>query len=309
MKYFGVSLLAVIGLIDVSCAHAATLLVGADQPLKLPSDASMAAKSGDTVEIEPGLYEDCAVWAQNDLTITGTAPNVVIETKTCAGKGIFVIDGNNVTVKNLTLKGARVSDGNGAGIRSEGTNLTVNAVHFIENENGILINTAANSTVDISDSEFLANGSCANGAGCAHGIYAGHIALLKVANSKFLGTREGHHIKSRALRTELTGNEIRDGNVGTASYLVEISNGGNVLIQNNRLEKGPLCTNHGAAIVIGAEGVKQPTNDLIIKDNDFTNDYAAPVVFVKNITATTAVLSGNRFTGKVLAADGDSEVH
>ena len=52
--------------------------------------------------------------------------------KTCQGKALLVIDGNNDAVRNLTLERARVPDGNGAGIRAEGGNLTVSGVAFIK---------------------------------------------------------------------------------------------------------------------------------------------------------------------------------
>ena len=58
--------------------------------------------------------------------------------ESCAGKGLLIIDAPDVTVRNLTLQRARVPDGNGAGIRMEGGNLTVDGVHFVNNQNGIL---------------------------------------------------------------------------------------------------------------------------------------------------------------------------
>jgi hypothetical protein len=45
------------------------------------------------------------------------------------GKDLFVTDGNDITIRVLTLTRARVPDGNGAGIRAEGGDLTVQNVH------------------------------------------------------------------------------------------------------------------------------------------------------------------------------------
>ena len=122
-------------------ASAATLSVGQNQQYKTPSEAAAVAKDGDTVEIAPGNYFDCAVWRANNLTVTGkgSAADVVISEKTCQGKGIFITAGDNMTVRNLTLEGARVPDGNGAGIRGEGVNLKVDSVRFVNNENGIMM--------------------------------------------------------------------------------------------------------------------------------------------------------------------------
>ena len=103
-------------------SHAATLEVGPDKSYTAPSAAAAKAKDGDHIEIAPGSYFDCAVWRANDLVIEGTGPGVAITDKTCMGKALFVIVGNDITVRNLTLTRARVPDMNGAGIRQEGRN-------------------------------------------------------------------------------------------------------------------------------------------------------------------------------------------
>src|SRR5471030_350709 len=225
-------------------AGAKTLQVGPGRELKQPSDAEAAAQDGDTIEIDPVKdgYFDCAVLKASRLTVVGKGEDVVLTDKTCQGKAIFVTTGNDITVRNLTLTRARVPDHNGAGIRAEGKNLTVEHVRFINNENGILAADSPDSTIRISDSEFTRNGKCEPS--CAHGVYVNHVALLRVERSKFFDNRVGHHIKSRASRTELVGNDIEDGPEGTASYLVDISNGGGVLIEGNTMEKGPNCSNH-----------------------------------------------------------------
>lgn len=288
-------------------ASARTLEVGPDQNLKTPSAAAAIAAPGDTIEIAPGEYFDCAVWSVDNLTIEGKGDGTVITDKTCQGKALFVTKGNDITIRNLTFTRARVPDQNGAGIRVEGKNLTIEHSHFIDNENGILTDNSPQSRIIIKNSEFIRNGKCESA--CAHGVYIGHIALLHIENSKFLETRDGHHIKSRALRTELIGNEIADGPKGTASYEVELPNGGSLMMENNTLEKGPNNGNRTAAVSIGAEGVTQHTDELIFKGNKFTNDDPHETFFVKNLTATEAVLTGNSFKGKVAPLSGDGSVH
>jgi hypothetical protein len=76
---------------------------------------------------------------------------------------------------------------------------------------------------------------------------------------------------------------------GTASYLIDVPNGGAVVIQNNRLEKGPKAENHKAAISIGAEGVDRPTPEIRVEGNHFSADGAYGTVFVVNRTATPAM--------------------
>ena len=302
-----------IGAVMVACvsvlsapAASKTLEVGAGHPLKAPSAAAIVAAAGDTIEIEPGEYFDCAVWNANGLTIVGKGPGVVITDKTCQGKALFVTVGNDITIRNVTFTRARVPDQNGAGIRSEGRNLTVERSRFINNENGILTGDSGDSTIKIAESEFIRNGKCE--ASCAHGIYVGHIALLHIEHCRFLETKVGHHVKSRALRTELIGNSIFDGENGTSSYLVDIPNGGSLIMEGNVLEKGPRTENQETAISIGAEGVTQRTAEITIKHNKFTNDQPRETVFVRNLTATEAELVGNSFDGKVVPLSGDGHV-
>jgi pectate lyase len=300
--------LLAVGLVFAVSAMAGTLEVGAGKPYKTPSEAVAAAANGDRIVIAPGEYFDCAVVHQNNLVIEGSDPagTAVMTDKTCQGKAILVTTGAGIIVRNLTLTRARVPDGNGAGIRAEGSSLTVEHVHFINNQDGILTGAPEGATLIVRDSEFLRNGGC-QGA-CAHGIYAGHIALLRVEHTRFFETKEAHNIKSRALRTEVIGCDIADGPQGTSSYQVEIPNGGSVVVRGSTLEKGPKSGNHTAAIMIGSEGVTQPSREITIDNNSFRNDGNYPTVFVDNLTATEAQLKGNRLSGTVKPLQGDGQV-
>lgn len=285
---------------------ARVLEVGPQHGLKSLGAAAAAARDGDVIQIEPGDYADCAVWRANQLTIAGKGDGVVITTKTCQGKGLFVITGRDVTVRNLTFTGARVPDANGAGIRAEGRNLTVEHSRFLDNENGILAASDPQSTIRIIASEFAGNGSCEKD--CAHGVYINGVGLLRIERSRFLANRFGHHIKSRALTTELIGNEILDGDTGTSSYLVDIPNGGRVLMDGNVLEKGRLSHNPATAISIGAEGVKYPTPEIRIVKNRLVSRLSGSTVFVRNLTAVDAVLMENQLVGKIMPLAGKGSI-
>ncbi len=290
-------------------ALAATLVAGPGQTYKLPSQAINAAQAGDTVQILPGDYLDCAFVRRNDITIEGkgAAKDVIMSDKTCGGKAILVVDGNNVTVRNMTLARAAVRDRNGAGIRAEGGNLTVDGVRFINNENGILSSANPKATITIRNSLFDGNGGCYRA--CAHGIYIGDIKKLLVEHSVFLDTHQAHHIKSRAAETDVIGSTIEDGPTGTASYLIDVANGGKILIEGNTMEKGPKAENHTTAIMIGEDGVTHLSLKFIIKDNTFTNDMPYPTYFVDNFTRGEAILTGNKFKGRVTPLRGVGTVH
>jgi hypothetical protein len=231
----------------------------------------------------------------------------VITDKTCAGKGLFVTDGNGITIRNLTLTRARVPDFNGAGIRAEGGDLTVEHVQFVNNQNGILGNDAPGKKIIVRDSVFLRNGTC-EGSGCAHAIYVGALALLLVERTKFFETRQAHSIKSRAQRTEVIGCDIADGAAGTSSYPVEVPNGGAVVLRGNHIQKGPQSGNHTAGLVIGSEGVTQATPEIVVERNTFLVEGDYNSFLVNNMTATEAELRGNVLQGNAKALHGDGSV-
>ncbi len=286
---------------------ARTLSVGPGHALQLPSQAALVAHAGDRVEIAAGTYADCAVWQVPRLTIVGLDGGATITGPACLDRGLFVVVGNGISVSGLTFRGARDSQHNGAGIRVFGDDLTVTHSRFLDNENGILAGGQAASALVVTDSEFRGNGSCEDA--CAHGIYAGQrIALLRVERCVFADTRVGHHIKSRARATVVIGNRIEDGAEGTASYLIDVPDGGNVLIQDNVLQKGPLTQNLSTAISLGEESAGNPTGMAIVRDNAFTSALATPTVFVRNRTGTPVALSANRLNGQITALEGPGTV-
>jgi len=290
---------------SVGASRGRILKVGAGEEFAMPSAAAAVVQPGDTVLIAPGRYVDCAVWpiGANGLIVEGTGEGVVIADKVCQDKGVFVIQADDVTVRRLTFTGAAVPrNENGAGIRLEGRNLTVENSRFIGNENGILSGTVPDSRVVVRNSYFRGNGKC--GADCAHGIYVGGIMELVIEGTEFVEQHDGHHVKSRAHRTELTGNTIHDGPYGNTSYLVDVPNGGDLIMRDNRLEKGPNSTNHTAAVSLAAEGNRNSSTQIVIENNVFINDMRRSTLFVRNLTGTPARLRGNRLTGDVKALEG-----
>jgi hypothetical protein len=290
-------------------AMAATLQVGAGMAYKLPSAAAAAAHDGDHIKIAAGSYADCAVWKADNLTIEGAGPDAtVISGRPCQGKALFIAQGRNITVRDLALTGARVADSNGAGIRTEGGDLTVEHVRFADDQDGILSGALFGVKIIVRDSDFIADGTCEGSGGCAHGIYAGHIALLRVEHSRFLRTRAGHDIKSRALRTEVIGCDLEDGADGTSSFAVDVPNGGAVVLRDNHIEKGPRSENHMAAVMVGEEGVTQPTPLIVVEHTAFRVDGGYESYLLDNRTTTAAVLTGNTLQGNARTLLGPGRV-
>ena len=287
-------------------AQARTLTVGPGADFATLAAAAARARAGDRVTIAPGRY-GCAVWRADGLTITGQGDSaaVVIEGPVCEGKALFVTAGRGITVANLTLAGASSVDENGAGIRAEGADLTVDRVRFVRDQDGILSTSDPQSTILVRHSVFDHDGFC--GRLCAHGIYANHVGRLIVTGSVFRDTQQGHGIKSRAFDTEVTGCTITDGAHGTSSYAIDAPNGGRVTVQGNTLQKGPRTGNNSAAISIGEEGALQP-GAIVVEHNRFANESGRPTSFVVNRTDEPAVLQGNALTGPVTPLTGPGSV-
>ena len=308
LRHLRFALMGLVAGFNLAAAQASTLTVGPSETLKTPADAARMAKPGDTVLIAPGTYRSCVVWQTDQLTIRGLGAGPVFDGVVCQGKAIFVVHANDITLENLRFENATAPDGNGAGIRAEGKNLTVKNCVFTRNQDGILSSADPTSALLVTNSTFDGNGACLPG-GCAHGIYAGHIGRLRVENSTFTDTQHGHSIKSRAARSEILNNHIIDGPTATASYLIDVPNGGTVLIKGNVLEKGANSENRATAISIGAEGHLQPSDEVLIQDNTLTND-GGPTVFVRNAGTTPVQLVGNRFKGHaVTPLIGPGRVH
>ncbi len=285
-------------------AQARTLSVGPGAPYALPSQAIAAAAAGDTVQLAPGTYRDCATITRARLVVQGPPPGAgaaVLEGPVCAGKALLVVDAPDVVLRGLTLRGATVADGNGAGVRAEGGSLLLDRLRIEDSQDGVLANDDPDAVLTVRDSVFLRDGACVGA--CAHGIYAGHVARLAVTRSRFEGTREGHAVKSRALSTAVEDSELADGPEGTGSYLVDLPEGGALLLRRDRMEKGPHAGNP-VAVSLGEEAPPLPplpTASVVVEDCQLRNDGPGEVTFVRNTTGTPARLSGNTLEGAVRA--------
>ena len=289
----------VLAILIVVIAHAAdarVLEIGPTRTLKAPSDAAAVAQNGDTVRIDAGEYRDCAVWRADGLVIEGVGGPARLDGTACPWPAIWLIEGSRITVRRVSFAGARSSVGNAAGIKFVGRTLTVEDCEFRANENGVLVGSGANSDIRIVGSQFVGNGRCLRE--CAHGLYVGKVRRLVVVDSVFVAQSIGHHIKSRALYSEIARNWIADGESGTASYAIDLPNGGTAVILDNRIEKGAGADNPFVAIAIGAEGATNPGHGVYIAGNTFQNDNLRLESFIRNFAPEIRVeLGENRLMG------------
>jgi pectate lyase len=276
-------------------ASGRVLRVGASREIKTIKDAAPQAKDGDTIEIDAGNYTgDVAIWRANNLTIRGVGgrPHFNADGEAAEGKAIFVTKGKNIRIENIEFSGATVGDNNGAGIRAEGANLTVVNCYFHDNQEGILTSEDPTSDIIIDSSAFVHNGTQS---GQTHGIYIGHIHTLYVRGSVFQGTTIGHHIKTRADNDYILYNRILDFAEGTASYSIDMSNGGRGYIIGNIIEKGPKADNF-TMIAMAMEGPTLSQQELYVVGNTMVMDRSSGI-FVHSRSSGLAIVANNIMTG------------
>ncbi len=286
-------------LLVASTASAATLEVGPGQTYAAPCAAIAMAATGDRIEIDAaGSYKgDVCGWTTNGLTIVGVHGRPVIDANgmNAEGKATWVITGDDTTVQNVEMTGATVPDGNGAGIRQEGANLTVVGCYFHDNQDGILAGDKTGSTITIEASEFAHNGA---GDGQSHNLYINHVDKLVFQWNYSHDAVVGHLLKTRALVSDIRYNRF-SGEMGTDSYEINVPNAGTTMIVGNLIEQGP-NTSNSAIIDYGSEPMGfNATQDLYVVNNTVVNDRTSGGTFVQiaAMVTTPAVLTNNIFVG------------
>ena len=121
------------------------------------------------------------------------------------GKGTWVVVGNNVTIYNVEMLGAKVPDQNGAALRIEGTHFTLRNAFLHDNENGILAGANLNRDILIENTEFGQNG---NGTGQTHNLYIGNVRTLTFRYNFSHDAHVGHNLKSRARTNKILYNRF-----------------------------------------------------------------------------------------------------
>jgi MYXO-CTERM domain-containing protein len=279
-------------------ARAATLEVGAGKPYATPCEAIAVAADGDVIAIDAAVYPDdaCTV-AANQLTLRGVGGLAHLAWgggPIGNGKAIWVIAGDDTTVENIEFSGATVADENGAGIRQEGTNLTVRGCYFHDNENGILAGSDAASEILIERSEFVGNGF---GDGQTHNLYINEVGKLTFRYNWSHAAVIGHLLKSRALENHILYNRLT-GEGGTASYEIDLPQGGLSFVIGNLIEQGP-DTDNASMLSYALENQNNPSQQLYVVHNTFVNDRPSGGTFINiaGAVGTAAVARNNVFFG------------
>jgi hypothetical protein len=261
--------------LTLTAAGGNVLHVGPGQQYALPCAAILAARPGDTVEIDAagnGSYDgDVCGWNTDNVTIRGVngRPRIESRGRNASGKGVWVIAGRGNTVENIEISGATAGDRNGAAIRVEGPDTTIRHAYFHHNQNGILVAPGPGSLL-IEFSEFAYNG---DGSGQTHNLYVNAIERLIFRYNYSHHVKIGHLLKSRALESDILYNRLTD-ETGTASYEMDFPNAGRVYVVGNIVQQSAKTDNFNI-VSCGLEGLHPNSpNTLYFVNNTVVNDRA-----------------------------------
>lgn len=275
---------------------ASKILVGPTRQYKSPSAVSGLVKDNDTVEIDSGIYtNESTTWNANNLTLRGKVRGVhlVAPSSIPNQKAIWVIAGDQTLIENIEFSGASVPDKNGAGIRLEKGSMIIRNCSFHDNEDGILGGSGPSCQVVIENSEFYNNGF---GDGYSHNIYIGNAASFLIQYCYTHGAKIGHLIKTRAQKNLILYNRIMDEGAGTASYEIDIPNGGTSHIIGNIIHQGAKTANP-TIITYGEEGLSNTEKDLYVMNNTIVNDLGSGTFIRVAASAPAAKVGNNLFVG------------
>ncbi len=282
--------------------------VGSSKNFKTPNELYLAevVQTGDTIEIDGETFSGettLAVWYADSLLLRGVngRPHLIADGKYIHQKGIWVIKGHNCTVENIEFSGASVPDKNGAGIRLDGTGITIRHCYFHDCEDVILTSNPEDGNILIEYTEFA---HCGYGNGYSHNLYVGHVNSLTFRFNYTHHCKVGHCLKSRAQNNFIYYNYFADENDGYSSRLIDLPNGGFTIVMGNILMQGQEAIN-GNAFGYGLEGlINEAPHELYTINNTFVNKRSgARFVSVKEGTSVVN-LSNNIFAGTGTVLEG-----
>ncbi|PTW45426.1 parallel beta helix pectate lyase-like protein [Sphingomonas faeni] len=222
-----------------------------------------------TILIAPGTYRQCAVQAGGHITFKAVKPGTAIfEKVACEDKAALVLRGQGSVVDGLVFRGYRVSDGNGAGIRTEMGDLTVTNAMFLDSQEGILGGEPTGQKIQIDHSTFAGLGQCDESPGCSHAIYLANKGSVTITNSRFERGTGGHYVKLRVPTVSIIDNSFDDTAGKKTNYMIDLPEGATGLIARNTFVQGRNKENHTGLIVVAAEAQTYPSTGLRVEGND-----------------------------------------
>ncbi|GAA4764870.1 hypothetical protein GCM10023219_07030 [Stakelama sediminis] len=261
-------------------------------------DAVQSVREGTaTILIAPGVYHQCTVQQGGFITFRARKPGTAIFDGTaCEGKAAFVLRGRGSVVDGIVFRNMHVSDGNGAGIRTEMGNLTVTNSMFLNSQEGILGGEPTDQKIVIDHSTFSGLGQCDETTDCSHSIYLANKGSVTVTRSRFERGTGGHYVKLRSPHVTITDNSFDDSQGRKTNYMIDLPDGATGLIAHNVFVQGSHKENWSGLIVVAAESQTYPSAGLTVEDNVASLAPGAKrgTAFVATLSHDPITISGNR---------------
>jgi hypothetical protein len=251
-----------------------------------------------TIVIAPGIYRQCAVQQEGDVTYLAEAPgSVTFAGKPCEDKAALVLRGRSAEVRGLTFTGISVADFNGSGIRVEEGDLIVSDSRFADSQQGILAANGVRARVVILRSTFSGLGNCDDeDVGCAHSIYIGDYGALEVRESRFERGAGGHYLKTRTGEVVIEDNSFDDSDGFETNYMIDLPAGARGRIAGNFFVQGKNKLNSSVFIALGTETILHPSDGLRVENNEarFAPGLRRKSAFLADWTGSRVVMQNNR---------------
>lgn len=262
-----------------------------------------AAAAGGVVEILPGGHAGVSAVPQGvgkAITIRGIRDSqgrapVLDATNVSIIKSILNPRAASIVVEHLTLRGAKNTSLNGAGIWPEPIcqTMTLRFVICRGNQNGILTPTDSDFSdlLLVEDSLFYANGSTGG-----HNLYIGWNKEAKFVRTTFRDQSGGHTFKSRALRTIMDRCLVED---RQQSRSIDIPVGGYFHFANGKIVKYETANGQMDLIGFNPESQSESQNrvDSALVENSILDGRLSSHVIFNNYvySSATAILRGNTY--------------
>ena len=273
---------------------------GLNGPKATIKNATGTVKSGGTVYIASGVYNENNIQINTDMNIIGETQKTTIINGQKSGNSIFTIEsGITVTISNLTLTNGTVMMNNGGAIENWGT-LTVDNSTFTNNtvtmNNGGAISNEYGANLTVNNSTFIGN-TMSDGSGGA----IDNIGTLIVDNSNFIGNYASG--KGGAINNEYGGTSYVNNSTFTGNTAWEdsgaISNeyGATLTVNNSNFT--------GNAANVGGGGAVGNGGSLTIINSIFTGNNASGGGAISNTGSLT--VDNSIFLDNSVLSDGMSQ--
>lgn len=264
----------------------ANIIVSSNSDIKTIKQAVEIAKDGETILIKEGLYEESDIVIEKSLKIIGEDEAVI---KAKDGNKVFIINSDNVLIKNLTIKDMKTS------YIEDISAIKINNSNSVIIENNTLINTffgiyAANCTnLIIRDNNIISN--AVEQSSSANGIHLWKCKNILVENNHVEKHRDGIYFEF--VKNSLIKNNYSKLNLRYGLHFM--------FSDNNRYYKNRFEDNGAGVAVMYSNNIEMIENDFV--ENWGTNAYGLLLKEIKD-----SKINNNLFKTNTIGIFGESVI-